>query len=88
MFTPNGKDDRTVVICDVRHTKTAGVADMFLQIKPGKDFEFLWILRAACKGVPIPENCKEICGIEKEVAEDLFDKMKNCNYGVIFLEWV
>jgi hypothetical protein len=41
MFTPNGKDDRTVVIVDIRHTKTAGVADIFLQLKPGKDFELL-----------------------------------------------
>ena len=84
MFTPNGKDDRTVVICDVRHTKTAGVADIFLQVKPGKDFELLWMLRAACKGVEIPDNCKEICGIDKETVTDLFEKMKNCTYGVIF----
>ena len=39
MYTPNGKDDRTVVIVDIRHTKTAGVADIFLQLTPGKDFE-------------------------------------------------
>ena len=84
MFTPNGKSDRHVVIVDVRHTKTAGVADQFLQIKPGKDFELLWILRAACKGLPIPDNSKEICGLEPEVIDDLFNRMKNCNYGVIF----
>ena len=74
MATPNGKDDRTVVICDVRHTKTAGVADIFLQVKPGKDFELLWMLRAACKGVEIPENSKEICGVDKETLEDLLKK--------------
>ena len=84
MYTPNGKDDRTVVIVDIRHTKTAGVADIFLQLTPGKDFELLWMLRAACKGFEIPEDCKEICGLEKEVVEDLFQRMKNCTYGVIF----
>ena len=61
---------------------------IYFSKKPGKDFEFLWILRAACSKGNIPKNCKEICGIDKEVAEDLFNKMKNCNYGVIFLEWV
>ena len=30
-----------------------------------KTDELLWILRAACKGFDVPDNCKEICGIEK-----------------------
>ena len=42
MFTPNGKKDRTVVLVDVRKTKSAGVADILIRPKPGKDFEVLW----------------------------------------------
>ncbi len=84
MFTPNGKDDRTVVIVDVRQTKTVGVADIFVQVKPGKDFELLWILRGAVKGIEVPENVEEITGVTRELVVDLVNKMKNCKYGVIF----
>ena len=50
MFLPNGRKDRTCVIVDVRRTKSAKAADIFLQIKPRKDFEALWTLRALAKG--------------------------------------
>ena len=45
MFTPNGRKDRTVVLVDVRRTPSARAADIFVQVKPGKDFEVLWALR-------------------------------------------
>ena len=44
-FVPNGRKDRTVVLVDVRRSKSAPAADVFLQIKPRKDFEALWALR-------------------------------------------
>lgn len=44
MFVPGGRQDRTCVLIDVHQTKSAESADIFLQIKPGKDFEALWIL--------------------------------------------
>ena len=50
MFTPNGRKDRTVVLVDVRKTPSAPVADIFLQVKPGRDFELAWALRALVKG--------------------------------------
>src|SRR5207245_7294734 len=42
LFVPNGRKDRTVVLVDVRKSKSAPAADIFLQIKPRKDFEALW----------------------------------------------
>ncbi len=53
MFTPNGRKDRTVVLVDIRKTPSAPVADLFIQVKPGKDFEVLWALRALVKGIKI-----------------------------------
>ena len=53
MFLPNGRKDRTCVIVDVRKTKSAKAADIFIQIKPRKDFEALWTLRALAKGVEL-----------------------------------
>ncbi len=84
MFTPNGKRDRTVVLVDVRKTPSAPVADIFLRVKPVRDFELLWILRAMVKGVKVAVDVEELTGISREVLEDLVGRMKSCRYGVIF----
>ena len=84
MFTPNGRKDRTVVLVDIRRTPSTPVADIFLQLKPGKDFEVLWALRALVKGKKIDPSIEEETGIALSTLEDLVDKMKNCNYGVLF----
>ena len=44
-FVPNGRKDRTMVLVDIRETPSARAADIFLQIRPGKDFEVLTALR-------------------------------------------
>ena len=51
LFVPRGREDRFCVVVDVRETATARIADQFLAIKPGKEFEALWTLRALAKGV-------------------------------------
>jgi len=51
MFIPGGRDDRHVVVVDVERTATAEIADRFLQVKPGADFDVLWALRMILKGV-------------------------------------
>jgi formylmethanofuran dehydrogenase subunit B len=84
MFMPNGKKDRTVVLVDVRRTPSAPVANIFVQLKPGKDFELLWALRARVKGREIKANIEEITGVPVAVIEDLVQRMKNCRYGVLF----
>ena len=84
MFTPNGKKDRTVVLVDVRKTKSAGVADILIRPKPGKDFEVLWALRALVKGVSISTDIEKETGVPLEVLTDLVERMKNCRFGVLF----
>ena len=85
MFVPNGRKDRTCVIVDVRKTKSAKAADIFLQIKPRKDFEALWSLRALAKGVELdPEIVLQETGIELSVWQDLMERMKAAKFGVIF----
>ncbi len=83
MFTPNGRRDRTAVLVDVRRTKSAQVADIFLQVKPGKDFELLWALRALVKGRKVRPDIAQITGIPLATLEDLVERMKACNYGVL-----
>ncbi len=84
MYVPNGRKDRTVVLVDVRRTPSAPVADIFVQVKPGKDFEVLWTLRALVKGRRVDANIEELTGVPLGVLEDLAQRMKSCRYGVLF----
>ncbi len=85
MFVPNGRKDRTCVIVDVRKTKSAKAADIFIQIKPRKDFEALWTLRALAQGVELdPEEVERETGQPLSLWQDLMDRMKAAKFGVIF----
>jgi formylmethanofuran dehydrogenase subunit B len=84
LFVPNGRKDRTVVIVDVRRSKSAPAADIFLQIKPRKDFEALWALRALVKGVQLEASVGEEIGISLEQLQDLAQRMKTCKFGMFF----
>ncbi|MCL4296768.1 MAG: formylmethanofuran dehydrogenase subunit B [Anaerolineae bacterium] len=84
MFIPNGKKDRTVVLVDVRRTPSEPVADIFIQVKPRRDFELLWALRALLKGRRVDPSVEEITGVSLATMQDLVERMKNCRYGVLF----
>jgi formylmethanofuran dehydrogenase subunit B len=83
LFTPGGRKGRTVVLVDVRPTKTARVADIFLQVRPGKDFEVLWALRALIGGVEVDERDVADTGLALEQLRDLADRMTSCEYGIV-----
>lgn len=85
MYIPNGRKDRTCVMVDVRKTKSAKAADVFIQIKPRKDFEALWTLRALANDIELdPEQVERETGNPLSLWQDLMDRMKACKYGVIF----
>jgi formylmethanofuran dehydrogenase subunit B len=84
LFVPNGRKDRTVVIVDVRRSKSAPAADIFVQVRPRTDFEALWILRALVKGVPLTEADCAITGVPLATWQDLAARMKSCRFGVFF----
>jgi len=79
-----GRKDRTMVLVDIRETPSAKAADIFLQIRPGKDFEAITALRAMLKGQPIDPAITEETGLKIEQLQDLADRMKRCKFGVIF----
>jgi len=84
MFIPKGKKDRTVVLVDVRKTASSPVSNINIQVKPGKDFEMIWALRALIKDKPVRSDIEDITGVSIEALHDLAERMKNCRYGVIF----
>jgi len=83
MYIPNGKKDRTVVLVDVRRTPSAGVADIFLQVKPRRDFEVLWALRALVKGRHVDPAIDQLTGVPLATLEDLAARMKACRFGAL-----
>ena len=50
MYIPNGRKDRTVINVDIRSTSTTNIADLFVQLKPGSEYELLTGLRALSGG--------------------------------------
>lgn len=83
-FLPRGRKDRTMVLVDIRETKSAKAADTFLQVKPGKDFELITILRAMIKDQRVTDAQIEDTGMTREVLDKLVDQMKNCKFGCMF----
>src|SRR5436190_5276483 len=70
-FTPNGRKDRTMVLIDIRETPSAKAADVFLQIRPGKDFELVTMLRAIIKGQRVNEAGAAEVGVSMQQLHDL-----------------
>ncbi|MSR58988.1 MAG: formylmethanofuran dehydrogenase subunit B [Planctomycetaceae bacterium] len=82
-FLPNGRKDRTAVLIDVRKTKSARAADIFLQIKPRSDFELAWAMRGIAAGVEIDPDIEKVTGISLDVLKDVVAQMKQAKFGVI-----
>ena len=74
LFRKDKKERKTVVV-DVRKTASARIADTFLQIEPGTDFEIISLMRAYLKGRNVP--------LQDEY-RNLVDMMKSCEFGIIF----
>lgn len=82
-FVPRGRKDRTAVLIDVRKTKSAKAADIFLQIKPRSDFELAWALRGLAAGLDVDESVEAKTGISLDTLKDLMQQMKQARFGAI-----
>ena len=76
--------DRFGVVIDIRKTPSSPVADQSIRVKPGRDFELLWALRTLVRGRDISPDIEEITGVSRETLDELAERMKNCNFGVLF----
>jgi formylmethanofuran dehydrogenase subunit B len=73
-----------MVLVDIRPTPSVKAADIFLQVRPSKDFEVITILRALIKGRPVNTKLAEETGLTLEQLQDLADRMKQARFGVLF----
>ncbi len=83
-FVPNGRKDRTMVLVDIRETPSAKAADIFLQVRPARDFEVITVLRALIKGQPVDPVLAAETGLTLEQLQDFADRMKKARFGVLF----
>jgi formylmethanofuran dehydrogenase subunit B len=82
-FTPQGRKSRTIVVVDVRPTKSTKMADIFVQVKPGEDFAVLTALRALVKGKKL--DVETVGGVSVSQLEDLAEKARGARFGVFFM---
>jgi formylmethanofuran dehydrogenase subunit B len=83
-FVPEGRKGRYMVLVDIRETPSAKAADLFLQIRPGKDFEVLTTLRALVKDQDVNAESVAETGLSVGQLQELVNRMKRAKFGVIF----
>ncbi|MHB8954749.1 MAG: formylmethanofuran dehydrogenase subunit B [Pirellulaceae bacterium] len=82
LYVPAGRRDRHLVVVDVVETETARRADTFVCLPPGSDFELIWALRAAVRGVDIARV--SYGGLPWPAVQRLAERMRSCRYGAVF----
>lgn len=82
-LVPNGRKDRDMYVVDVRPTASSKVADHFIQIQLGSDYEVLTALRALVQGKKV--DADQVGGVAVEQLQQLADRMKGCRFGVAFM---
>jgi formylmethanofuran dehydrogenase subunit B len=76
------KEGRKLVVIDVQRTRSAEIADYFIQVPPNKDYELLHAFRALIRDQEIEVD--EVAGVPVEYLEEIADVMIKCNFGVLF----
>lgn len=76
------KQGRKLVVVDVRKTRTAEIADYFIQVQPNTDYELLQALRALIRDQELEVDA--VAGVPVEYLEEIADVMVNCNFGILF----
>ncbi len=76
------KASRKLVVIDVRKTKSADVADLFIQVEPNRDYELLQALRALIRDQEL--DVDEVAGVPVELLEEVADSMIECDFGILF----
>lgn len=83
---PGGRQDRTVIVIDTKPTATSAPADLFVPVRPERDFELIYVLRQLLRGEDSPslERAAAATGVPLPVLRDLTARMTACNYGAVF----
>ena len=82
-WTEEGKKNKKLIVVDVRETKTAKMADVFIRVAQGKDYLVFSALRALLLGYEevVPE---EVGGVSKKDLVEAVKLMKEVKFGITF----
>lgn len=80
-FLPKGRADRRIMVIDPRETETARIADHWLPLQSGTDFEVIWALRSLIRD-ETPQLWPE--GISPDSLISLAQAMKGCRSGIVY----
>ncbi len=84
-FTKAGRRNRKIVVVDPRKTPSANISDLFIQIKPGTDYELFAAIRAILKGNPVDPSIEDTTGVRMDDIKGLIEMMKGAKFGAIFV---
>jgi len=76
------REGRKLIVIDVRKTRSAEVADYFVQVEPNKDYELLQTLRALIRDQELEVD--KVAGVPVEYLEEVADVMVGCDFGILF----
>ncbi len=76
------KTGRKLVVVDVRKTRTAEIADYFLQVQPNHDYELFEAFRVLIRDEEL--DVEEVAGVPVERLEEIAEAMISCSFGTIF----
>lgn len=83
-FLPRGRADRIIVVADERRNATAQLADLFLPLQNGRDFETLLTLRCGVRGLPIGGEASAPGWAD--LIADIAARAKAGRYGILFYD--
>jgi len=73
---------RKLIVIDVRRTKSAEMADYFIQVEPNKDYELLQAFRSLIRDQEL--DVDKVAGVPVENLEEVADAMVGCSFGALF----
>jgi len=76
------RKERKMIVVDVRKTRSADIADYFLQVEPNKDYELLQAFRVLIRDEEL--DVDKVAGVPVETLEEIADIMIASSFGVLF----
>ncbi|MFX1453265.1 MAG: formylmethanofuran dehydrogenase subunit B [Promethearchaeota archaeon] len=81
-FRDKGAKEREMIVIDPRYTDTAKIADQYIKVELGKDYELMSAIRAVLNGLELQAD--EVAGVPKKDIIELAEKLKKPSFGIIF----
>jgi len=79
---PLFETERKMIVVDVRRTRSAEIADYFIQVEPNKDYELMHALIMLINEQDL--EIDKVAGIPVELLEEIVDVITGCEFGVLF----